>query len=171
MGDHSFVALVQLERVNTLKYLGFLDVTIRVYVILYSVFLLLLTNIFLCHHQRTGQTFHLSVLILDERVQYLVKILYAWFPDEASSWPWWPPDFSTCATMRLTFLVFSEMSHEPLGGLIWNLVETIMSPSGWTVITHLPFLSGAITRSEFKFAEYSWLTHHPQLCFVYTKVS
>lgn len=35
-------------------------------------------------------------------------------------WPWWAPDFSSCTTMRLAFVVLIEMSRQLLDGLSWN---------------------------------------------------
>lgn len=45
----------------------------------------------------------------------------------------YPNDFSSSATIRLTFAVSSEMSWQVSDGLPWHFLQTLMSPSGWIV--------------------------------------
>ncbi len=48
------------------------------------------------------------------------------FSEVKSSWLWWSPDLSSSATMRLTYVVLSEMSRQLLVGVLWNLVHKFM---------------------------------------------
>lgn len=39
-----------------------------------------------------------------------------------------PSNFSSDATMRFTFVVLREISHQPLDGLSWNFLNTFKAP-------------------------------------------
>lgn len=52
-----------------------------------------------------------------------------WRPNDESQWLWWSLAFSSNATITL----LGEMSQILLDGMLWNLVQTFMFPSGWTV--------------------------------------
>lgn len=52
-----------------------------------------------------------------------------------SSWLWWPSSFSfrKCQPMRLKY--WNWWSQQLLDGFQWIFVQTLMFPTGWTVIT------------------------------------
>lgn len=45
---------------------------------------------------------------------------HSWPPEDWYSWLWWSSDFSSCTTMRLTFVSLIEVYHQLLNKLSWN---------------------------------------------------
>lgn len=80
---------------------------------------------------------------------------YSWFPDDVSHSLWWSPEFYSRATLRLTFLYFTEIFQQLLDGLPWNLVQTFMVRRAWIRIMWMTLPSSiTIIRSQFHFVQY-----------------
>ncbi len=74
------------------------------------------------------------------------EILYrhSWSPENKFHWLWQASYlstllFSSSTTMRLTFLVFNEISQQLLNGLPWILVQISMVPIQWILMTLVIF--------------------------------
>ena len=56
---------------------------------------------------------------------------YSWSSQDEPYWLWWSSDFYSSATIRLTFVIQSEISWQVLDGLLWNLdILTSRVPRG-----------------------------------------
>lgn len=102
----------------------------------------------------SGQSFHSSSGITqnpDGLLQNLIQTFVV--PRYCFLTPWWSSDLSCSAARRLTFMILSKMSRQPLDGFPWNLVQISMS-SGWTVLKCSDPVTFLLVASKFWFVQY-----------------
>lgn len=75
---------------------------------------------------------HICSIFQPRSMDWNISTANRWSPEEKHWWLCRSLDFSSSTNMRLTLLAFSDISWQPLNGLLWNLLHIFMVPSGWT---------------------------------------
>ncbi len=81
-----------------------------------------------------------------------ILYIHSCSPEDKSLWLWWFPDLSSCATVRLTFAVQSEISQQLWRGLLWSLLQIFMIPGGWIIMTWSSDFSFRTTSKVFTYS-------------------